>query len=506
MTLIFFPRTLSGKRNIDRIITELGGCGTFQLTIAFFIFWVKITSPTSMIMMAFGNYNPGWTCMDNSTSQDLNETYASTFGQNDTDECRLYDTCNDVQFTSEISTVVSEWHLVCSRAWISSLIISIQMFGVFLGSLLSGYFGDTFGRKRTMYLATLYHVVVNIIAIFSVSWQMFAVMRFFIGIAFPFMSFIADIWILEFVPFKWRNAIFCIPVWSTGCIFFALLAMATKDWRYLHGINAIASSVAFLPFFWMPESVRWLIVKDKMDKANGVIMKVAKLNGTRAQAAETLEEIASRYKNQTQTRNASCLHLLKRGLKYPTFAVGIVFISMAMIYYAISFSVKSLPGNFFINLLMSFASEVPITPVSSILPNYIGRKLSIIIFLITVTLSLFVIMGFDLCAMGQARKTGILVGAITVRTAVGPAWDISETFVGELYPTVIRSTSISYTSWVARIGAILAPYLIPDDPDTYYINYLIMAVCALVCCVLVIFLPETKGKLLKDVWEVTSPE
>lgn len=77
---------------------------------------------------------------------------------------------------------IPQWNLICDMDWVKSAVTSVQMCGVLLGALLAGQMGDLFGRKKTLYVFVLEHAVLNFVAAFSVSWQMFAACRFFIGV------------------------------------------------------------------------------------------------------------------------------------------------------------------------------------------------------------------------------------------------------------------------------------------------------------------------------------
>ena len=76
---------------------------------------------------------------------------------------------------------ILKWSLVCDLRWMKATITSIQFGGVLAGAVIGGQSGDYFGRKRILYGAYLLHAILNVIAAFSTSWQMFAVMRFLIG-------------------------------------------------------------------------------------------------------------------------------------------------------------------------------------------------------------------------------------------------------------------------------------------------------------------------------------
>ncbi|KAK3737335.1 hypothetical protein RRG08_067400 [Elysia crispata] len=89
--------------------------------------------------------------------------------------------CPEYTFDGSANSVVTEWKLVCDRKWIKPTTTSVQMAGVLVGAILAGHLGDMYGRKNTNFSFFLIHMVLNIIAGFSSSWQMFLVLRFFIG-------------------------------------------------------------------------------------------------------------------------------------------------------------------------------------------------------------------------------------------------------------------------------------------------------------------------------------
>lgn len=55
------------------------------------------------------------------------------------------------------------------------------MCGVLIGCLIAGHLGDHIGRKPTFYLAISVLIVFNVVAIFPVNWQLYAAVRFVLG-------------------------------------------------------------------------------------------------------------------------------------------------------------------------------------------------------------------------------------------------------------------------------------------------------------------------------------
>ena len=77
---------------------------------------------------------------------------------------------------------IFQWDLVCDLKWMKPTFISIQFGGLLTGAILGGQSGDYFGRKKTLYGSYLLHTLLNVICAYSVNWQMFAAMRYFIGV------------------------------------------------------------------------------------------------------------------------------------------------------------------------------------------------------------------------------------------------------------------------------------------------------------------------------------
>ena len=70
---------------------------------------------------------------------------------------------------------------MCDDKWKAAMITTIQMLGVLVGCFVSGHLGDHLGRKPTFFLSLMILVVFNVVAICMPNWEMYAVIRFVIG-------------------------------------------------------------------------------------------------------------------------------------------------------------------------------------------------------------------------------------------------------------------------------------------------------------------------------------
>jgi OCT family organic cation transporter-like MFS transporter 4/5 len=138
-----------------------------------------------------------------------------------------------------------QWELVCDREWITATITTIQMGGLLFGGFISGQIADTYGRKLTYYLSLFVLLVFNAVAAFSTSWQMFATLRFFIGIGCGFYTTVFFTYLIEFTPRKYRSMIISIPSWPFWAIIFGLMSWRLHNWMFIQ----IATAVVTLPWF-----------------------------------------------------------------------------------------------------------------------------------------------------------------------------------------------------------------------------------------------------------------
>jgi len=56
------------------------------------------------------------------------------------------------------------------------------MAGVLVGCFISGHLGDHVGRKPTYFVSLVLLTIFNVVGYFCVNWQMYAVVRFILGV------------------------------------------------------------------------------------------------------------------------------------------------------------------------------------------------------------------------------------------------------------------------------------------------------------------------------------
>ncbi|XP_062621143.1 solute carrier family 22 member 4-like [Saccostrea cucullata] len=370
---------------LEDIITECGGFGRFQYIVIGVAFLVKVSCAWSVLMMQFAGASPEWWCTWNTntsygyTGNDSKETLEVCKAPNNES---LYGRCSSFRFSSEINTIVNEWELICDMDWVSSTITTIQMAGMLVAGLLSGHLSDTFGRKLNFFLSLAFMMVGNFLAAVSVSWQMFAVMRFVLG--FGAGQFLATLYIfmIEFIPKRHRSMIAALPTFPIFAALLALVSYLLKDWRHLHYLTAAITLPSFLGIFVIPESFRWLASRFKIKEAENVIKKIADINGRPCPDMDRVR-LALSSKNRLKERKYSIIDIFReKYLLKRTLLLWFCWLACGFSYYGLAFGVGQLSGSLYINMFFLSAVEVPGTFSTWCLTNQFGRRWTALVLLL----------------------------------------------------------------------------------------------------------------------------
>uniref|UniRef100_T1JCC0 Major facilitator superfamily (MFS) profile domain-containing protein n=1 Tax=Strigamia maritima TaxID=126957 RepID=T1JCC0_STRMM len=190
--------------------------------------------------------------------------------------------CNEWQFDNSqyISTIVTEWNLVCSWKWLKSTVQASYMAGVLIGCLIFGFISDRFGRRKALLISQALFCISSILASFAPGYVTFIFGRFLTGVSAPGIFGCAFVLITEIVDTKWRAMIgvyYQLP-FGIGYATLPAIAYLLRERQELQLALSIPSIVILLSYWVIPESPRWLITKNRFEEALQVLHKCAKTN------------------------------------------------------------------------------------------------------------------------------------------------------------------------------------------------------------------------------------
>jgi sugar porter (SP) family MFS transporter len=164
------------------------------------------------------------------------------------------------------------YHL--SSFWTGYLVAGASL-GAGVGALLAGPLTDLFGRKTLLITDAAIYAIGALLSAFTVNVFMLLSSRTLIGLAIGADSAIATAYIAEFAPRDRRGQLSIIQQWmiTVGILVSYLVAVVVLvawphsagnfDWRFILGIGAIPAILAVALRSKMPESPRWLMLRDR---------------------------------------------------------------------------------------------------------------------------------------------------------------------------------------------------------------------------------------------------
>lgn len=156
----------------------------------------------------------------------------------------------------------------------------------------------------------------------------------------------------------------------------------------------------------------------------------------------------------------SILPVIKEMLRSPKLVLRFVIIYFiwgvnAFVFYGLSINSTSLGGNKYVNFALVSLIEIPGYTIAWISIEKIGRRISLAVSLFVCGISCFMaILAFHFF-VDWLVIVMFLVGKLGITSAFG----IVYVYTAEMLPTIIRSGGVGTASTVARIGALLAPFV-----------------------------------------------
>uniref|UniRef100_H2S639 Solute carrier family 22 member 5 n=1 Tax=Takifugu rubripes TaxID=31033 RepID=H2S639_TAKRU len=393
------------------------------------------------------------------------------------------------------SNIVTEWDLVCSNQWKVPFASSTLFVGYLFGSLISGQFSDRFGRKKVVFISLAAQCVAVLLQSFSYSWRMFCIMFLFVGasqISIYISAFVLGTELLSKTMRVVFTALGAFLFYCIGYMTLPWIAYGIREWRTLLAVLSM-TSVIYLPLWWfIPESPRWLITQGRVKEAEVIVRDAARKNKVEAPPVIFKETLSL-----PPERKYTMLDVVKsKNIRCITLMCLILWMAINIGYFGLSLNTSNLSGNPFMNCFLSAAAEVPAYIVSTWLLKKCKRK---------ALLSTFLIIGGGVILLIQFIPATLhyvaLALEMTGKFGFTMAFSIVYIYTAEIYPTVLRNVGMGMCSSAARIGSIIAPYVIYLGTYNKVVPYILMGSLTIASCVVNFFLPETLNKDLPETVE-----
>nr|XP_020657017.1 solute carrier family 22 member 16 isoform X1 [Pogona vitticeps] len=404
------------------------------------------------------------------------------------------------------STIVTEWDLVCQHEWLAKLTQPTFMMGVLLGAVIFGDLADRMGRRHIMWFTSTGQFIFGIAVAFTFNYISFVIVRFLLAMVSSGYLVVVFVYVTEYIGIKARTwaSMHVHAFFAVGIMVVALVGYLAQTWW----VYQICLSIATLPFLlccWtLPETPFWLLTEGRYEEAQEVINTMARWN--KISSPCKISELCSVQDDLVNSRMGdndnspvkkhNILDLFRNWhIARRTITVWLVWFTGSLGYYVFSLSSVNLGGNEYLNLFLIGAVELPAYIIACIGMDKLGRRNTLIPFLISSAVICAVVM-----LIPQDFNILTVLANMAGKFAIGVAFGLIYLYTAELYPTVARSLAVGSGSMMCRVGSVVAPFCVYLSSVWIYMPQLIVGIMAFMSGVLTLMLPETLGKSLTNTW------
>ncbi len=392
--------------------------------------------------------------------------------------------------------------------------VSSAIWGCVFGAMIAGWMSDRWGRKKVLIITAVLFTISAIGSAIPSSLFTFVIARFIGGLGIGAASMLSPLYIAEIAPSDKRGRLVTLYqlaiVLGINLIYFVNMQIAAAGdetwnvemgWRYMLGSGTLPALLFFVLLFFVPESPRWLIKRNRDKEAVNTLERV---NGT-----DTANEIFKEIKSTLNEESGTVKELFAPGLRR-ALMIGIVLALFsqitginAIIYYApeIFKSAGVASGSALAQTFLIGIVNTVFTFVALWLIDIVGRKK---LLLWGVSGMIICLLGTGLCfyfnMVGGVWLLVFILGYIaSFACSLGP---IPWVIMSEIFPTKIRGIAMSFATLILWIGVVLITQLTPILLETAggAVTFWIFMINAII---LVIFtwlkIPETKNRTLEEI-------
>lgn len=412
-----------------------------------------------------------------------------------------------------LAQLVSEgWSTIDQNAMFSSM----TMFGYLIGSFLSGYLGDRFGRRKALLINVMIFTIATILAAFSPTMDVLIGARFVMGIGLgatmPGCYAAFPEYLTPKIRGKYSGYIGLIGNVSPpiGALL-TMLIIPVVGWRPIFIlIGCIALLMWFFIFKCLDESPRWLASKGRYDEADAKLTEVE--NAYRANGVEvpefTDEQLAD-IERANKEMGDEVVDLPWRALFSKKMIRRTVTVSVALM--AMNLVVQTIVNwtptlfvmqgvdvgkSLYMTVIMLIGYPVGVW-IESLLVDKHPRKWGMVVLLVAIAISGYI----------WAQQTNEIVimctGFVLCALTYYYALVACSAYLGEVFPTQMRLRGGGFANAMGRVAAIISPSIVAgcfaaaNPAGAVYtfvgITVFVMAVIIAICGV------ETRGQTLEKI-------
>lgn len=384
--------------------------------------------------------------------------------------------------------------------------------GQLFGALLGGPIGDKIGRKKSILLYEIIHIIAMLGGAVSPNVYVLYVFRLLQGLALGALLVVLFAGFTEYVPGRnrgtWSSRTSFIGNWAHPvCNGIALVIVGTgisygMNWRIQFMIPSILSIIAsMLIAKKFPESPRWLESQGRYEEAEAIMSKIEK--DIEASLGEPLPPVTEAPKEVKQLPYSA---LFKGKLLRRTIVGSFVLIGMNTIQYTLMNWMPSMLKSMgfdtshsqFMTMFGLFGAPFGIF-IASLIMDKLPRRV----------LGVGLLVGMAVLGIITGQQTsqgGLILWTFLLNTVIYMyVCYASAVYVPEMWPTSAKLSGSGFSNAMGRVSNIFFPFLV-----TYVANsvgaggvFILISIVAVIIAVSILVLGvETRGESVEEIGNV----
>ena len=361
-----------------------------------------------------------------------------------------------------LSTIQNEWSFSNMN---KSLLSSSVFFGFFIGSMLSGLFTNKYGRKNPIILGMMIIYVFSLLTATGYDFYSLFLIRVIVGIGIGIVVPAATALVTESIPGKNRSLVLNLLwiLYAPGIIYICWIAMhyiRKQDllWRNICFLNSINSLIVVILSFFLDESPRYLLLKNRSQEAFTIINKIS---STRVLSNGEKCQIINDHTNIGEIKNNfNYMGFFKMKYLKITVILGLLWYITSVISYGLLYILPKLFDtldkknkheslkHMIITMTILFPCPIFRGLISEV--KSIGRKYGMIFGYFGSVISIIFCIVF---------KENLFIYSGLLKFFINTSIGIVSVYTSEVYPTHLRSLALGFGNGLTRIGGITTPFL-----------------------------------------------
>jgi MFS transporter, putative metabolite:H+ symporter len=381
--------------------------------------------------------------------------------------------------------------------------LSITFVGMTLGSLITGFVGDAFGRRFTYQINLLIFGLASLAAAFTQDMDQLIVCRFIQGLGLGAEIVVGYSTLTEFVPPRTRGRwlafmAFIVVAGFPVTAILSYLVIPNFGWRPMFVIAGIGSLIVWYLRKALPESPRWLESKGKTAEAEALMQTIEKEAATAGALPAPAQAVPVAPVSATAMLRPPILQSMIVGswvlITINTLIFGfVIFLPQFFLRQGLTIT-----HSLAYTLVLSAASLIGCA-VGAWSADFIGRRWTII-----GASAVTIVIGYIYARFNAASDPAmvlsvgfVLIVAIYVLTAL-----LFGVYTPELFPTEIRLRANGICNTIGRAATVVSPFVVGFLMVHYHLpGVLWLMIGLLVVQIVVVFAwgVEPRNRALEDV-------